>query len=311
MTVFSTILPSWQRSKEPWSLEQLLFPDPENPPKYMLQSRDLDVLQLLFEHRFLTTNQISRLYYNTEYGIRSTQRRMKQLFEIGVIMRIRPRDEEPGTKPYVFAITHLGYEILRKTERISQDQAQSIRFDESDHQVEFSRVIHELHLNDVCLSIFEEASRRDLSFEWLPTKLCRQSIKMTNGKSRIVEPDAVFIFYTDKGEKVLHLEYERSADQRRFQDKLTKWKLYRGQQVWRERYQSEPLICVVGSREGWETKGRKRRVVNSIKPLQSLAFTKAFSKICFLPTDEIDNQTWNCLPDQRSQSNTLWDYLGF
>lgn len=85
-----------------------------------------------------------------------------------------------------------------------------------------------------------------------------------------------------------------------------KWKLYRGQQVWRERYSSEPLICVIGSRENWETGGRKRRVVRSIQPLRQIALERAFNKICFLPLDEIEKKTWNCLPDRQS-TQTIWD----
>src|SRR5699024_11059602 len=257
MTVFSPILPSWQKTEDPWSMEDILQPDPENPPKYMLQARDLDVLQVLLEHRFMTTHQVNRMFFNGSYGNKSTQRRMRKLFEMGLVMRMRPKDMEPGTKPYVFAITQLGYQVLVKVERISTDQAASFRFEESEHQVEFSRVIHEIDLNDVCLDILESADQQELSVEWIPTKQCRQKVKWTDGKYRVVEPDAIFIFSTDKGEKVLHLEYERSADPRRFQNKLVKWKLYRGQQVWRERYTSEPFICVIGNRENMQTGGRK------------------------------------------------------
>jgi hypothetical protein len=246
------------------------------------------------------------MFFNTAYGQRSTQRRMKKLYEMGLVMRVRPKDLEPGTKPYIFAITELGYQVLVKVERISREHT---RFDESEHQVEFSRVIHELHLNDICLDILEEAERRNLSCEWLPTKMCRQSIRSTDGSIKRIEPDAIFIFYTSGGQKVLHLEYERSADPRRFQEKLVRWKLYRGQQVWKERYQSEPFICVVGSLKQWETGGRKRRVVRSIQPLQQIARNNAFPKICFLPEDQVKAQTWNCLPDSRGMTKTLWEHL--
>lgn len=208
MTVFSPILPFWQKSEEPWSLNDLLHPDPENPPKYMLQARDLDILQVLLEHRFMTTHQVNRMFFNSSYGQRATQRRMKQLFEMGLIMRIRPKDLEPGTKPYVFAITQLGYQLLIRVERISSE----VRFEESEHQVEFSRIIHEIDLNNVCLDILESADQRDVSVEWIPTKQCRQRVKMPDGKYRVVEPDAVFVFGTNEGEKILHVEYERSAD---------------------------------------------------------------------------------------------------
>lgn len=306
MTVFSPILPRWQQTEEPWDISRIINPDPEDLPDYLLQKRDLEVLQLLLEHRFLTTNQIAELYFPTTHGKRAAQRRLKYMFEMGLVKRVRPIDDEPGSKPFVYALTLLGRDVLIRTERVTKEDVGSMFYYNEENQIEFNRIIHELHLNDVCLSILKEADQQGRSFEWLPTKLCRQTLKMPNGRNGVVEPDAVFIFY-DKP-RVLHIEYERSADPRRFHQKLERWKVYREQQIWQERYSVEPVICVIGDREGWETSGRKRRVVKSIKPLQQIAQQHGFPNIFFLPMDEIQNGTWNCLP-QHGQTRTLWQNL--
>lgn len=218
-------------------------------------------------------------------------------------MKVRPQDMEPETKPNVFTLTTLGYQLLVQVDRVHKDDMKQVTL------VEFSYIIHELNLNDVYLSLFDEREKRGLSFEWLPTKLCRHQVRDNFGKLRVVEPDAVFLFYTDEGQVVLHLEYECSADPRRFKQKLERWKLYRQQQIWKERYETEPIICVIGELEGWSTGGRKRRVVNSIKPLVPIALNDGFIHISFLPLDEIEDETYWCLP-YRGEQATLWEALG-
>ncbi|MCS1352826.1 replication-relaxation family protein [Mechercharimyces sp. CAU 1602] len=308
MNKFSNILPKWEMSDSKWTIEMLLGME-KNPFKFSLQSRDLDILQFLLEHRFLTTHQISILLFpDGIHGLRSTQRRMKTLYNVGLVMKVRPRDGDPGSKPNIFGLTHLGKDLLIRSSRVHSDEAAAVFYSLEENIIEFSYMLHDLHLNEFCLEIFKEANNRKLSFEWLPTKLCRQHVKLPNGKYRVVEPDAIFIFTTDQGQKVLHVEYERSADPRRFREKITRWKLYRRQQTWKEKYDTEPFICVVGDRESWETGGRKRRVVRSIDPLRKIAYGEAFNKIAFLPVDEVEDQTWNCLP-YPDNSLSLWDQL--
>lgn len=304
---FSSIIPQWRKTREPWTLEMLIDPN-KNPIRFTLQERDLEILQGLLEHRFLTSPQLHRLFFTEgSGGARYTQQRLKIFYDIGLVMKVRPQDLDPGTKPNVFALTTLGYQLLTLVGRIESGD-RSFFYNESENLVEFSFIIHELNLNEICLSLFDECEKKGFSFEWLPTKLCRQQVRDAYGKNRIVEPDAIFLFYTPNEQVVLHLEYERSADPRRFKQKLERWKLYRNQQVWKERYETEPIICVVGDREGWSTGGRKRRVVNSIQPLLHLALNEGFPNICFLPTDEIEDKTYCCLP-YRGKENTLWEIL--
>lgn len=276
--------------------------------KFKIQSRDLDILQALLEHRFLTTQHVQKLFFTDgDSGLRYTQRRLKVLFDIGLVMKVRPKDpNEYGTKPNIFTLTDLGFDFLVKVGRVKKES--NIFYPERDNFVEFNYIIHDVHLNEICLQIFEEANRRKLSFEWIPTKLCRQKIKFPDGKYRIVEPDAIFVFYSPKGQKVLHIEYERSADPRRFREKLKKWKVYRRQQAWKQQFESEPFICVIGEKEELDLSFRKRRIVKSIQPLSNIAYQSAFRNICFLPTSEVFLNTWNCLP-YPDNSFSLWSFL--
>lgn len=274
---------------------------------FSLQERDLSVIQALIEHRFLTTSQIQRMFFGTG-NLRYTQTRLKQLFQIGLTMKMRPMDDDPGSKETIHAATKTGKDLLLQVGRMDREEANSLFHTESENLVDFSYMLHDLQLNELCLKLFEEADRRKLSFEWLPTKLCRQQVKMEDGKFRVVEPDAVFIFYTQYGQRILHIEYERSADPRRFRQKLHRWNWYRRRQAWKQMFTAEPFILVIGDREGWETGGRKRRVVKSIQPLRDMAHQIQFKQIAFLPIDEIESETWSCLP-YPDISHNLWDLL--
>lgn len=308
MTTFSPVLPYWQRTEQPWSFDSILNKE-EQPFDFQLRDRDLDILQACLEHRFLTTLQLHELYFTEgNGGLRYTQRRMKLLYEIGLLMKTRPRTGEPGSKPNIFALTRLGFDLLVQLDCIDREEGSLVYYSEEDNIISFDYMIHDLHLNELCIQIFKEAKARNLSFEWLPTKLCRQQIRMPGGKERKVEPDAVFLFYQGNEQIALHIEYERAANPRRFREKMTRWKVYRKQQAWKEKYQAEPFILVIGDREGWETGGRKHRVVRSIQPLVNMAYQEGFRKIAFLPTDEVEDGTWNCLPFP-DNSETLWDLL--
>ncbi|MFD1676358.1 replication-relaxation family protein [Alicyclobacillus fodiniaquatilis] len=302
----TTALPLWERSEEAWELMRILQPIEED--KFNLTSRDLDILQALLEHRFLTLNQIVRIHFRSKSGYYTCSRRMRKLFQIGLVLRYRPMVmKNEGSAPYIFSISQLGYEVISKTRFLEQDIS-SLYYREDGNIIELSRIIHELELNDFCLDFFEEAIAKKLRFEWTPTRLTRQSFSVTGGKTFTVEPDAVFHIYTQKGERVLHIEYERSADRRRFRQKIERWKAYRKQQAWREKYGAEPFILVVGHERSVETNGRKRRVFNSILPLQSIAEFRQFENIAFLTLDERQKGGWNCLP-MKNITKTIWDYV--
>jgi predicted transcriptional regulator len=307
MTTFSTMaLPIWEKSSSPWPIEKIL--EPQSDSKFDLTRRDLNILEALLEHRFFTAMQIQRLFFKTKSGYKTCSRRLKTLFEVGLVLRYRPMVYKgEGSAPYIFSLSQLGYEVLNKTRFIHEDIS-GVFYRADANIVETSRINHELELNEFCLDLFEEASIRKLNFEWIPTRLTRQRFS-SGGKTILVEPDAVFHIYTPKGERVLHIEFERSADRRRFRQKIDRWKEYRNKQIWRERYGSEPFILVVGYERSMETGGRKRRVLNSILPLRDIAKFRQFDKIAFLTLEEHRKRTWQCLTTHET-TQTIWELLG-
>ncbi len=297
-------LPEWQTASEPWPIERILQPKPED--RFRLSDRDVAVLRGLLEHRFLTTQQLARLYFVGKYAHIYCNQRLKILFDRGLVLRYRPKlPRGSGSAQHIFAISYLGYQILST---LQPDEAfRELFYREEDNFVQVSRIIHELELNNFCIDLHENLQRIGVGFEWEPTKLTRHTFTI-NGKTITIEPDAVFNIYTSKGERVLHIEYERSADRRRFRQKIERWKLYRNHQAWRDRYGSEPYILVVGYENGVETNGRKCMVPNSILPLRNIAANRQLSHIAFLTLEERESGGWNCLP-QSGITQTLWQHL--
>lgn len=116
----TTALPFWEKSEEAWELKRILQPREED--KFNLTSRDLDILQALLEHRFLTLNQIVRIYFRSKSGYYTCSRRMRKLFQIGLVLRYRPLvTKSEGSAPFIFSLSQLGYEVISKTRFLEQD----------------------------------------------------------------------------------------------------------------------------------------------------------------------------------------------
>ncbi len=305
-------IPRWEQNEAPGELESLLH--------LGYTERDIDVLQSLLEHRFLTTSQIIRMRFrglSKRSAEEKCRKRMKVLFEKGLVLRYRPKlPPGCGSSQFIYALSHAGFRVIRHLRGHEYDQnVDDMYFREGNH-VELGRIIHELELNDFCLDVCDELRQRGYEFEWIPTRLTRQSFQTSYGKSAIMEPDAVFTIQTDKGEKVLHIEYERSADRRRFRQKLERWKEYRKTESWRGFYGSEPLIMVVGNGfvDETDSAGRKNRTIHSIRPLHAEATRATFPRLVFLTLEERESGGWNCLVYKSTTghffSATIWEHLG-
>lgn len=312
----NTALPRWEHVDAPVELEEIFN------SQIGLTTRDIDVLQSLLEHRFLMTEQIVRMHFrgfnSPRAAVVKCRQRMHVLFEAGLVVRYRPKlPPGYGTSQYLYTLSTAGFRVLRHLRGDDYDQdLKDLFFRPENNYVELSRIIHELELNNFCLDVCDELNRRGYKFEWIPTRLTRQTFQTSYGKPAKMEPDAVFVIETDKDEKVLHIEYERSADRRRFRQKLERWNEYRKTGSWRVPYGREPFILVVGndSVEETDSTGRKNRTIHSIRPLYAEATRAIFPRLVFLTLEEREQGGWNCLPYRSPKGQfftlTLWEHLG-
>lgn len=299
-------IPRWEHSPQPLSLAQFLQ---QEPSPFRVTTRDLDMLVGLAEHRILSPMHMARMYFASHANRSYMQRRLTQLWQVGLVMRMRPAvGPREGSAPYLYTLSNVGMSLLR---RVQPDLNPAIFYREDAQGVSLNLIRHEVALNDLCLDILDGVEDREGAAEWIPTKLTRQSF-VTAGQTILMEPDAVIRGQVSgmRGERLVHIELELSADVTRFRQKLRRWTAYRTAKAWQEFYSRAPRILVVGYTQAAPVpSGRKRRIINSIQPLQGIARSQHFTNIAFLSVEERADGGWQCLPDQPGQpGQSLWDF---
>jgi hypothetical protein len=280
-----------------------------DPITYHVEERDLALMEALFFRRFLTSEQIRREFFPPQNPgakdvRRACQARLRLLYKRCFIDRFRPPSTKgDGSHPYVYTLDRPGYQLLKhlRPERMSN------RWSFREKVLQFTKVIHELELNEFCLTFREEAAKRGIEVTWLTTRQAIQKVKLVNGgRSPVYAPDAMLIWRTDQNdaatEQVLHVEYERSADKRWFLEKILTWKEYRRLALWKKvAYPKEPKILVVGQK-----KALPRAGWGSIEVLRKAAKAQQMQGIFFLYLEDLKRGKWDIITP-RDEKTTIWD----
>ncbi len=86
----------------------------ERDPGFALQERDLAILGRLWAAGALLSDHVQALFFPAAGGPRAVQRRLVRLYQVGLVRRYRPQLRKGfGSSAYVFAVTRLGFEVLR------------------------------------------------------------------------------------------------------------------------------------------------------------------------------------------------------
>lgn len=280
-----------------------------DPITYHVEERDLAIMEVLFFRRFLTSEQIRREFFPSRIsGAKDTRRacqaRLRILYKKGFLDRFRPPTAKgEGSHPYVYTLDRLGYELIKhlRPERITN------RWNFREKVLQYTKVIHELELNEFCLTFREEAAKKGIEVTWLTTRQTVQKVKMADvGRSPLYAPDAILIWRTEpndaESERVLHVEYERSADKRWFLEKMITWKEYRRQALWKKvAYPKEPKILVIGRKlelpkSGW----------GSIEGLRKAAKAQQMEGVFFLYLEDLKAGKWDVI-NPRNEKTTIWE----
>ena len=260
---------SGSHTKEYWKLESYPHTD------------DVSITAQNIRELILSPHHIARMYFPQARNGSYMRRRLAQLWRVGLVMRMRPAvGPGQGSAPYLYALSNLGISVL-KTAR--PDLNPAIFWREDAQGVSLTLIRHEVALNDFFLDMLDGIEDREGAAERTPTKLTRQSFKAANQEIR-VEPDALIRGQIPgvRGDRLLHVELELSADMPNFRQKLRRWTAYRSTQAWHGLYSRQPRIVVVGYAQAAPVpSGRKRRIVKSIRPLQASAQAQHFTDIAF------------------------------
>ena len=101
--------------------------------------RDIELLRALWAYRFLTTDQVWRLWW-PHAKLRRAQRRLGWLFHTGYVDRFRPRLRH-GSFPWTYSLARRGHELLVMTGAIPRERYRPIA------HADFTRVVHDLQTN--------------------------------------------------------------------------------------------------------------------------------------------------------------------
>lgn len=307
-------VPNWNSPAKPMTFEEVL--EKAAGLHGIITTKDLDILDSLYHYRFLLNSQVGKLFYGggNNPSVQAVKR-MKKLFDRGLILRFRPIvSKHEGTHQYIYALSQLGYDVLvqlrKREEKGYEDEP---RWQETNNVVEMTRLIHELELNEFCISIQSECEKRKIDFDWWPTRLTWQRVipRQIGAKPYMISPDAVLRV----GKNLFHVEYERSATPERFLEKTYRWKRYRMAGAWKEKWSQEPTILVVGGREPGEVRGRSRKE-KSITPLFEIVLKQGLENIFFLYDEDWQAGNWTAHTARRQDIDlfypaefTKWDRL--
>ena len=281
---------TWQKPKNIVNdIKELLLNGEKS--NFSLTGRDLDILEVLWKYRFLQTKQIAALLFaNTKKPEKHSAQRLYKLFNVQLVKRYRPwAPPGEGTRQFIYALSPLGWNLLyQKRVRDNPDLEIITPWKEEDDALELSRVIHELELNEFCIALEQVAERMGLYFEWVPTRAAVQIVSPgQTQKSFRIRPDALIWI----GEQVLHVEYERYSNRRKFQEKLQMWKKYRALGAWKKVSPLEPIILIVGNKENGPVEGKSRKI-RSIVPLMEMAAGEGMANIWFMYNRDWQNDCW-------------------
>lgn len=218
------------------------------------QERDFDILNALLRYNYMTAHQISR---TLEAPLRSIQRRMVQLYKMGLMERARfayQQDPYPKIQPdgslntgyrpiseWVYVLSQLGMDYLEWGEEpLAKEWASAWR----PKSIGSSRKLsldHELSRNDACLSIIEEGARRNrYIIDWMGSRESYARIPASpNGGAGAIEPDAILLLDTGRP---LFVEYERSGRTTRFHSKARNLRRYFLGGYWKDQFVLEPWV---------------------------------------------------------------------
>ena len=204
-------------------------------PAIILQERDLKILEMVHEYRFLRSEQIAALVQKDGVKLRTNQvilKRLQKLFHNGLLDR--PRDQirydMMGTDKMIYALANGGADVLAERRGIDRGK---IEWSKKNREVKRPQLWHVMIVSQfrACLQIaLKKRNDGELLF-WRQGDEIRDYVKVKDKKEKehrcAVWPDGFFGLNTPKGKLYFFLEADRSTMvNARFLDKMRRYWAY-------------------------------------------------------------------------------------
>lgn len=238
----------------------------EHDPGFALQERDLGILGRLWAAGALLSDHVHALFFPASEDARVVRRRLLRLYQVGLVRRYRPQLRKGhGSSAYVFAVTRLGFDVLRAARPVWwAARWPEAKWDSRQQGREpgLDLFLHSLVVADI--GVWAEAR---LGREWIhesePAALISAgSVPVGNRvKEGAFRPDAILA--ARNGGADWYLELERSAYLPHWRHKVERW------ERWGRQYAlgPAPAVIVVAGYLRDSPQRRERSVVPLLRAL--------------------------------------------
>jgi len=218
--------------------------DPHPFSATRIQQRDVEILEAIYDYRFLATSQIASLLFNTK---KRAERRLRKLYDAELVDRIF-RPVIVGSAEIIYVLDKPGVDILSGETGIDREEINDIRRKATKLKPFF--LDHFIGINQfrVALTVASKSNNCNLLF-WkyeneLKNKneqglLIADKVKDPEnpGQKIPVSPDAFFGLETPKGRTYFFLEVDRATmSNTRFKRKMTGYARYWLDGVYQEKW---------------------------------------------------------------------------
>jgi len=263
----------------------------ERSTKVEVQSRDIDILKLIYQYRFLNSDHIRALMNG--HNKKAITQRLTKLFRAGYLdrpleqVRLYYKYDQQGSSPIIYALGQRGAQIL--SERGYQ-LINSLDWSRKNKEIRERNLLHDLGVASFGVIIklaLEQTANTNLLY-WHQDRQDREQIKdkvIINSKAQTIIPDAVFRIQYPEGRPLFFLEYYREIltnNKRYLEEKLLRYFYYWKQGRYKEKYGAKNfrVITVVPMKE---------RVENLMGLIKSLKITKLESyRFWFVCIDDLN-----------------------
>lgn len=224
----------WSSTSPPYPIERLVggIAPGEGEPGYMVTARDLDVLEMLWEHSYLMLRHLP--FTSRRDGVR----RMQTLHRLGMVAKC-----EPGgyfKRQMVYSLTRFGAGVL-ELKGVEVPSTWNPPYERSGIR---DNAIHQIEVADFCLVVLDEV--RGWGFEspeWVGSRALIRKIHpmYAGGQGVVVIPDSgIWLDF----KLTLLIEHEREWHAHKFAEKMDNYRRYLAGDTWHVFGSKPPVVLL-------------------------------------------------------------------
>ena len=218
--------------------------DPHPLSTIRIQPRDIEILQALYNYRFLTTSQTASLFFNSK---KRAEQRLRKLYDAGLVDRIF-RPVIMGSAETIYVLSKFGVSILSQETGIDTETISDTRLKAKKLKSFFLDHFIDINQFRVALISASESNNYDTLFWKYENELKNKSEQgvliadkvndpENTGQKIPVSPDAFFGLETPAGKAYFFLEVDRATmTNTRFKRKMTGYARYWLDGVYQEKW---------------------------------------------------------------------------